>query len=55
MKFAAFVAGKADNVFFFEVFDGFLVSIADVGPFLSWFKFSEHGMELMVDSPELVF
>ena len=54
-KFGAFVAREAYKVFFFEVFDRFLVSIADVGLFLSWFRFSECGMELMVDYSELVF
>ena len=52
---SAFVAREAYKVFFFEVFDRFLVSIADVGLFLSWFRFSECGMELMVDYSELVF
>ena len=54
-NFGAFVAGEADKVSFFEFFDRFLVSIVDVGTFLSWFKFPECVMELMVDSSGLVF
>ena len=36
--------------FFFEVFDRFLVDVGDVGPFLSWHKLSDCGVELIVDS-----
>ena len=54
-KSGAFVAGEADQVFFFEVFYHFLVSIADVRPFLLWLKYSKCDMEFIVDSWELVF
>ena len=49
-KFGAFVAGEADDVLFFEVFDRFLVDVGDVGPFLSWHKLPDCGVELIVDS-----
>lgn len=49
-KFGAFVAGKVDEVLFFEIFDRFLVDVADVGPFLSWRKLSDSGVKLVVNS-----
>ena len=49
-KFGAFVAGEVDEVLFSEIFDHFLVDVADVGPFLSWHKLSDSGVELVVNS-----
>lgn len=42
--------GRQMTSFFFEVFDRFLVDVGDVGPFLSWHKLSDCGVELIVDS-----
>jgi len=49
-KLGAFVAGEVDEVLFFEIFDRFLVNVADVGPFLSWLELSDSGVELVVNS-----